>query len=208
MEEIFGAWCVALSFAFIWPQVWRAVHHDTSHGLSPFSLMHGLVGSALWFSYGVIQSDVAVWFSNTSFIIAQSIIISVVYRHGHIPRLVLIRLAAAMIIVPLAFTQLPATPVGFIAIAISGSSIFPQLIHVIKTDNLHGISLASYAMTIVSCTSWMLYGFAVSDPMLSVQNFVTIPVFVFIMMKAWQWRVANNEPVFGVSQQPAPTTGE
>ena len=62
-----------------------------SRVVSPFALMHGLVGSALWFSYGVIQSDVAVWFSNTSFIIAQSIIISVVYRHGHIPRTVLLR---------------------------------------------------------------------------------------------------------------------
>jgi uncharacterized protein with PQ loop repeat len=200
MEEIFGAWCVALSLAFIWPQVWRAVRHDTSHGISPFALMHGLVGSALWFSYGVIQSDVAVWFSNTSFIIAQSIIISVVYRHGHIPRTVLIRLVAAMLIVPLAFTQLPATPVGFIAIAISGSSIFPQLIHVIKTDNLHGISLASYAMTIVSCTSWLIYGFIVSDPLISAQNFVTVPAFIYMFAKAWQWRVANNEPLFGVAK--------
>lgn len=200
MKEIFGAWCVALSFAFIWPQVWRAVRHDTSHGLSPFSLMHGLVGSALWFSYGVIQRDVAVWFSNTSFIIAQSIIISVVYRHGHIPRNVIFRLAAMMIIVPLGFTQLPAAPVGFIAIAVSGSSIFPQMVHVMRTDNLHGISLASYGMTIISCTSWMLYGFAVSDPMLSVQNFVTIPIFVYIMSKAWKWRVENNEPIFGTAK--------
>jgi uncharacterized protein with PQ loop repeat len=196
MEEIFGAWCVALSLAFIWPQVWRAVRHDTSHGISPFALMHGLVGSALWFSYGVIQSDVAVWFSNTSFIIAQSIIISVVYRHGHIPRTVLIRLFAAMLIVPLAFTQLSATPVGFIAIAISGSSIFPQLFHVIKTDNLHGISLASYAMTIVSCSSWLIYGFIMSDPLISAQNFVTVPAFIYMFAKAWQWRVANNEPLF------------
>jgi uncharacterized protein with PQ loop repeat len=200
MEEIFGAWCVALSLAFIWPQVWRAVRHDTSHGISPFALMHGLVGSALWFSYGVIQSDFAVWFSNTSFIIAQSIIISVVYRHGYIPRTVLIRVAAAVIIVPLAFTQLPAAPVGFIAIAISGSSIFPQLIHVIKTENLHGISLASYAMTIVSCASWLIYGFIVSDPLISAQNFVTVPAFIYMFVKAWQWRVANNEPLFGVAQ--------
>jgi uncharacterized protein with PQ loop repeat len=176
--------------------VWRAVRHDTSHGISPFALMHGLVGSALWFSYGVIQSDVAVWFSNTSFIIAQSIIISVVYRHGHIPRTVLIRVIAAMIIVPLAFTQLPAAPVGFIAIAISGSSIFPQLIHVIKTENLHGISLASYAMTIISCSSWLAYGFVVSDPLISAQNFVTVPAFIYMFAKAWQWRVANNEPLF------------
>jgi uncharacterized protein with PQ loop repeat len=141
-----------------------------------------------------------VWFSNTSFIIAQSIIISVVYRHGHIPRTVLIRLVAAMLIVPLAFTQFPATPVGFIAIAISGSSIFPQLIHVIKTDNLHGISLASYAMTIVSCSSWLIYGFIVSDPLISAQNFVTVPAFIYMFVKAWQWRVANNEPLLGIAK--------
>lgn len=200
MKEIFGAWCVALSFAFIWPQVWRAVRHDTSHGLSPFALMHGLVGSALWFSYGVIQSDVAVWFSNTSFIIAQSIIISVVYRHGHIPRQVLIRLAIAMVIIPLGFTQVPSAVVGFIAIAISGSSTFPQVFHVAKTDNLHGISLASYGMTIISCSSWLAYGFVVHDPMISAQNFVTIPLFVYIMAKAWKWRVANNEPIFGTAK--------
>ncbi len=195
MKEIFGAWCVALSFAFIWPQVWRAVRHDTSHGLSPFALMHGLVGSALWFSYGVIQHDVAVWFSNTTFIIAQSIIISVVYRHGHIPRTVLIRLASVVIIIPLGFTQLPPAAVGLIAIAVSGSSIFPQMIHVMRTDNLHGISLTSYGMTIISCSSWLAYGFAVHDPMISAQNFVTVPIFVYMMMKAWRWRLANSEPV-------------
>ncbi len=200
MAEILGAWCVALSFAFIWPQVWRAVRHETSHGLSPFALMHGLVGSALWFSYGVIQSDVAVWFSNTSFMIAQSIIISVVYRHGHIPRTVLLRLIAMMIIVPLGFTQMPAAPVGFIAIAISGSSIFPQMFHVMRTDNLHGISLASYGMTIISCSSWLAYGFVISDPMISAQNFVTVPIFIYMFAKAWKWRVDNNEPLLGVSR--------
>ena len=162
--------------------------------------MHGLVGSALWFSYGIIQGDVAVWFSNTSFMIAQSIIISVVYRHGHIPLQVLLRLIAVMIIVPLGFTQMPAAPVGFIAIAISGSSIFPQLIHVIRTENLHGISLASYGMTIISCASWLAYGFVVSDPMISAQNFVTVPIFIYMLMKAWKWRVENNEPIFGTAK--------
>jgi uncharacterized protein with PQ loop repeat len=86
--------------------------------------------------------------------------------------------------------------VGFIAIAISGSSIFPQLIHVIRTENLHGISLASYAMTIISCSSWLAYGFVVSDPLISAQNFVTVPAFIYMFVKAWQWRVANNEPLF------------
>ena len=60
MTQFFQVWCIGLGLAFIWPQVWRAVRHDTSHGISPFGLIHGLVGSALWLTYGLLQQDIAV----------------------------------------------------------------------------------------------------------------------------------------------------
>lgn len=196
MEQFLGTWCVVLSFSFIWPQVWRVIRHDTSHGISAFGLMHGLVGSALWLSYGIIQRDTAVWFSNTSFCIAQSMIIAVTYRHGRIPRPVIIQVGLACIAILLSTTVAPSFLVGYVAIIVSGSSIFPQLVHVIKTDNLHGLSLSSLALSIIACTSWLLYGFVVSDLMISAQNFVTVPVFIFMMYKAWTWRIQNNIPIF------------
>ena len=161
--------------------------------------MHSLVGSALWLTYGLLQGDVAIWFANVSFIIAQSIIISVVYRHGKIPRAVLIQVGTALAALALLLTQVSATPVGFVAIAISGSSIIPQLIHVIRTENLHGISISSYLLTIVNCSSWLLYGFYVHDPMVSAQNFFAIPVFVYITVKAARWRSANPDYVASAS---------
>jgi MtN3 and saliva related transmembrane protein len=193
MTRFLEVWCIALSLAFIWPQVWRAVRHDTSHGISPFALLHGLVGSALWLTYGILQDDVAVWFSNCSFILAQSIIISVVYRHGRLPRIVLIRIVLALVAMSLALTQISSNPVGVIAIAVSGSSVVPQLIHVIRTDNLHGISLSSYGLSIISCMSWLFYGFVVNDIMLSIQNFFVVPIFIFIIFKAWRWRAAHPD---------------
>lgn len=196
MESFLGAWCVALSVAFIWPQVWRTMRHDTSHGISPFALMHGLVGSSMWLSYGLVQHDVAVWSSNCSFMVAQSLIISVTYRHGKVPGHILLRVAIAIVAVIVGFTQMPSWLIGYIAIAISGSSVVPQLLHVIRTENLHGISISSYGLTIISSSSWLIYGFVVSDPMLSIQNFFVIPIFVYIIMKAWRWRVANGEPLF------------
>jgi uncharacterized protein with PQ loop repeat len=196
MEKFLGTWCVLLSFSFIWPQVWRVVRHDTSHGISPFGLMHGIVGSALWLSYGILQSDTAVWFSNTSFCIAQSIIIAVTYRHGRIPRPVIIQVALACTAILVSTTVTPAAAVGYIAIVVSGSSIFPQLIHVIKTDNLHGLSLSSLALSAIACSSWLWYGFVVSDMMISAQNFVTVPIFIFMMYKAWTWRIENGVPIF------------
>jgi MtN3 and saliva related transmembrane protein len=191
MTEFLQVWCIGLGLAFIWPQVWRALHHDTSHGISPFGLMHGLVGSSLWLTYGILQKDTAVWFSNVSFMIAQSIIISVVYRHGKIPRFIIIQMVLALAALGILLTQVSATPVGYVAIAISGSSIIPQLIHVMRTENLHGISITSYLLSIMNCSSWLIYGFVVSDPMISAQNFVTIPIFIFITLKAWRWRADN-----------------
>jgi len=161
--------------------------------------MHSLVGSSLWLTYGLLEDDIAIWFSNVSFLIAQSIIISVVYRHGKIPRTVLIQVGAALAALALLLTQVSATPVGFVAIAISGSSIIPQLIHVIRTENLHGISISSYLLTIVNCSSWLLYGFYVHDPMVSAQNFFAIPVFVYITVKAARWRSANPDYVASAS---------
>jgi MtN3 and saliva related transmembrane protein len=179
--------------AFIWPQVWRSVRHDTTHGLSPFALIHGLAGSMLWLAYGIMKHDAAVWFSNTSFMTAQSIIIFMVYRHGRIPRLIIFRSVAALLLSAYGLSFLSAPTVGVMAIIISGSSCVPQLIYVFKNENLHGISLMSYGTTIAACTSWAVYGVVVSDIMVSLQNFFTIPVLSFIMLKAWRWRVANPD---------------
>jgi len=153
--------------------------------------MHGIVGSSLWLTYGILQGEAAIWFSNISFIVAQSIIISVVYRHGKIPRQVLVRVGAALFALALLLTQVSATPVGFVAIAVSGSSIVPQLIHVIRTENLHGISISSYLIAILNCSSWLIYGFIITDPMVSAQNFFAIPIIMYITFKAYRWRAAN-----------------
>jgi MtN3 and saliva related transmembrane protein len=91
----------------------------------------------------------------------------------------------------LLLTQVSATPVGYVAIVVSGSSIIPQLIHVIRTENLHGISISSYTITIVNCMSWLVYGFVVHDLMISAQNFVTVPVFIYMTLKATKWRADN-----------------
>ena len=166
MKTFFQVICVSLGLAFIWPQVWRAVRHDTSHGISPFGVLHAIIGSALWFTYGVLEKDIAIWFTNISFIVAQSIITLVIYRHGKIQRNILIQIGIALMV-----------------------------IDVVRTENLHGISISSYLITIVNCSSWLIYGFVVDDFMISAQNFFAIPIIVYITVRAMQWRSANPDYV-------------
>ncbi|MEY3806346.1 MAG: hypothetical protein RIR69_1158 [Actinomycetota bacterium] len=192
MEQFLGAACAILSIGFIWPQVWRSLRHNTTHGISPFGLIHGLLGSTMWLTYGVIEGIFPVALANASFITAQSLIIYVAYRNGHLERQVLTityPLVATMLIV---LTQLPASPIGLAAIAISGSSIIPQFVHVLRTENLHGISIASYLLTILNCSCWLLYGFVISDLMISAQNFVAVPIFIYVTWRAWRWRINNS----------------
>jgi len=196
MNTIMGVWCTFTSLIFIWPQVWRMVRHDTSHGISPFSVAHGLVGSALWFTYGVSMDRHAIWISNGQFITAQIIIISVLYRHKSMSVALMAKFAAAL--AALLLITIPVSPavVGWMATTVSVTSLMPQVVHVVKTENLHGISVGSWLMTIMSASSWMVYGWMLDDVIMSVINYFTIPMMIFIMMKAIRWRVAAGVPVF------------
>lgn len=199
MEQFLGTVCAVLSIGFIWPQVWRSVRHNTTHGISPFGLIHSLLGSTLWLSYGLNEGLAPVAIANASFITAQSLIITVAYKNGHLERKVLTAtypvVAGMLIFLP----QAPSAPLGVTAVIVSGSSIFPQFIHVLRTDNLHGISITSYILTIINCSSWLLYGFVISDLMVSAQNFVAVPLFTYVTWRAWRWRTLNTHELATVN---------
>ncbi|MGA0118220.1 MAG: SemiSWEET family transporter [Ilumatobacteraceae bacterium] len=196
MNTIMGVWCTFTSLIFVWPQVWRMVRHDTSHGISPFSIAHGLVGSTLWFTYGISMNRNAIWISNGQFITAQIIIISVLYRHKSMSIALMAKFAAAL--AALLLITIPVSPsvVGWMATTVSVTSLMPQVVHVIKTENLHGISVVSWLMTTMSAASWMIYGWILDDVIMSVINYFTIPMMVFIAVKATRWRIAHGETVF------------
>lgn len=200
METAMGAWCTFTSLVFIWPQVWRMTRHDTSHGVSAFGTAHGLVGSALWLSYGISMDRIAIWFSNSQFIAAQMIILGVLYRHGKMPLSLLFRFAAVLAVLLAVGVPAPAATVGWIATVVSITSLFPQVLHTARTENLHGISVASWAMTIVSAGSWMVYGWMLDDVVMSTINYFTIPMMVYVMTMAIRWRVRAGEPIFAQSR--------
>lgn len=192
MESFFAVATVVLSISFIWPQVWRSLRHNTTHGISPFGLVHGLIGATLWLSYGINERIAPVAIANTSFVVAQTLIIYVAYKNGHIERRVITAAYPVVFAILIFLNPVPSTVIGVIAVLISGSSIFPQFIHVLRTENLHGISLTSYTLTIITCVVWLLYGFVISDLMISAQNFLAIPILLFMTQKAWRFRRNNT----------------
>lgn len=195
--ELLGYWCIAISLAFVWPQVWRTVRHDTTHGISSFGTLHAMSGAALWFAYGTLERLSTMWISNASFVTAQVIICAVLLRHGRLPG----RMVAGFAVAELALlaTGLSATNavLGWIAIFVSGSGMIPNVLHVRSAPNLHGISIVSWVMTVIAAASWTLYGWMKDDHIIMYVNYFTIPLMFYVMAKAVGWRRANNVPLFG-----------
>ena len=191
-----GAWCIAISLAFVWPQVFRCVRHDTTHGISTFGTLHAISGSALWFTYGILTTNLTMWFSNASFITAQIIISSVLLRHGRLPRRMVLSFAGAEAVLLVASLTGGSTLLGWVAIFVSGSGMIPNVIHVRSAHSLHGISLVSWALTITSACSWTIYGYIIGDDIITYVNYFTVPLMVYVISKAWRWRRANGVALF------------
>ena len=187
LTSFLGAWCLILSISFVWPQAFRVVRHDTPHGISPIGTVHAIVGSVQWFTFGIMQADPVVYVSNGSFIAAQLVIASVLLRHRALTYLLLLSGAVLAVVLALAGATVSTSLVGIFAILISTTSIIPPTLHVYRTHNLHGLSVVSLSITLMSNFSWLFYGLAQRDFILMAPNFIFAPCVSYMLVRAWRW---------------------
>jgi uncharacterized protein with PQ loop repeat len=163
------------------------VRHDTPHGISPIGTVHAIVGSVQWFTFGIMQADPVVYVSNGSFIAAQLVIASVLLRHRALTYLLLLSGAVLAVVLALAGATVSTSLVGIFAILISTTSIIPPTLHVYRTRNLHGLSVVSLSITLMSNFSWLFYGLAQRDLILMAPNFIFAPCVTYMLVRAWRW---------------------
>lgn len=194
-EHVLGAWCFCVSLAFIWPQVYRTYRHDSTFGLSPYGNAQSIVGSFQWLIYGFVRSSPPMYLSNISFLLATILIGLRIVRHGAMRGRLIVGAAVTGLAVALVCASIEPAVLGWAALIISSTSVFPQTWHVIRTHNLHGISIPSYVMTLMSSFSWMSLGFVVGDLLISAPNFILIPCTATILLRARKWQRDNPDPL-------------
>lgn len=154
------------------------------------------MGASLWTSYGLTKGNLSVWTTNLSFVIAQVLIASVLVRHERMTRVMIARFAvviAAFLTVGLATSG---TVIGWMGIVVSGSGMIPVVIHVRRSHSLHGVSILSWIITIISSVSWVTLGFLLDDPIIVYTNYFTVPLMFYVIAKSVRWRKANGVPLF------------
>jgi MtN3 and saliva related transmembrane protein len=192
--NLLGVWCLVFSIAFIWPQAFRVVRHNTPHGVSPIGTVHAIAGSTQWFVFGWMIKDFPVFLGNGSYVAAQFVIASVLLRHKVLTPYLLAGGTVIAVALALTAATISSSAVGVLAILISTTSIIPLTYHVYRTENLHGLSVVSLSITMVSVSSWFLYGIALQNLVLIIPNTIFMPCVAYMLISAIRWHNAHPSP--------------
>ena len=194
-KDAFGWWCTCTSVAFIWPQVFRSFRHDTTQGISPLGCVYAIVGSNVWFFYSFWQHIPAGYAANVAFTAAQSLIAYVLIRHAKMSWAYFLSFFAASVLISVVSYGISIDVLGWAAIIMSVTGAVPQFAHVVKTHDLHGLSVPSLSILVTSCVSWFLYGFFINEVYYWIPQVLFIPMNSFILWKAHTWHSRNRSGI-------------
>ena len=79
---------------------------------------------------------------------------------------------------------------------VGATSVLPQSLHVLRSADLSGVSVAMYGMLVVTCLLWGTYGIVIGDLLVTAPNVFVLPCAALIAVKAWR------------SQQAAPVAAD
>jgi len=197
-KDAFGWWCTFSSIFFIWPQVYRSFRHDTTQGIAPLGNAYAILGSNLWFFYSFWQNIPAGYWANVAFTSAQTLISVVLIRHKKMTWRFFGMFFGGSILISVATYSVSIELLGLAATLLSVGGMFPQFVHVMRTHDLHGLSVPSLRILVTSCVSWFLYGIFIGELFYWLPQLVLIPANAYILMKATRWRTANLKAAAGL----------
>jgi MtN3 and saliva related transmembrane protein len=192
---ILGPIATALSVGFVWPQVARVYRQRTVEGLSPKGTLHGVAATASWALYGIVTGVVPLIVSNLTVCLAMVLIGLAQAREGVLPARLIGVTAAVTVGVGLLASLVSPALAGWIAIVVGATSILPQTFHVLRSPDLSGVSVAMYALLIVTALAWSSYGFLIGDPLLAGPNVIVLPCSVLVLVKALRFQSEEPEAV-------------
>ena len=183
--ELLGWWCTALSVAFVWPQVARVYRQHTVDGIAPKGTLHGATASLLWMLYGLGTGDVAISVANAAVVVAMVLIAVQQVRHEVLPLRTAVGTAIVVVTVGGIAVAVSPTFVGWLAIAAGATSVLPQTVHVLRAPTLHGVSVPTYLLLVLTTLSWATYGVLIGDGLVVATNLLVLPCAALVTARTW-----------------------
>lgn len=187
-----AAWLAALGLAAAvlgvstaLPQVWRLLRSRHADGLSPASVVLGVLAAGTWLVYGLLQADPPQIVANVPGL-AGAVVIAVLVVRRTTARPVRVLAAVAGWAAAVAAVHAVGGPaaVGAAATAVSLVGRAPQVREVFVASSLAGISPTSFALSVTACTLWATYGFGTGQVPVWASSIIAGSMSLVIWVKA------------------------
>lgn len=193
LTTILAPIATALSIGFIWPQVIRIYRSRSVEGIAPQGTLHGLAGVSLWTVYGFSKMIIPLSISNVTVGTAMILIALAQVRHGVMPLRWMLAVLAGFTTLGLV-TTLGISPelCGWLATAVSATSVIPQSIHTMRAKDLSGVSLTMYGLLVLTGTCWGLYGLLIGNLVVAAPNLIIVPSAILVALKVWRFQATHT----------------
>lgn len=74
------------------------------------------------------------------------------------------------------------TLIGLLAATCTTASFIPQVVHILKTGNVEGISLLMYSIFTFGVACWLIYGLILSDLPMILANLITLLLALSVLL--------------------------
>ncbi len=147
----------------------------------------------IWAGYGLIFHVPAEIYANLPFwAVASYVVVAVARSQGSTRRATILYVATVGLAVLATLAGL--TPAGRAALATLADAsavviYLPQLAVTLRTSDLTGVSVLSWALALVTSLAWALYGALIHQPPVALPSIVMVPSALAILVKAARHRV-------------------
>jgi uncharacterized protein with PQ loop repeat len=187
MTAVLGFLAAALSIAVVWPQVWRSCLQGHTRGLSPTGAWLGVGLNLCWLSFGILIGDPAQIATNAVVGVANTaVLVALLVTQPHlrssrmllrtgIGALGLAALAVGSMLAVILHDAQPAdvgATLGPVISVIGALAALAQPVSLVadRDQDLSGLSPARWRLGAGSGASWLIYGWVIHQPNISLSG--------------------------------------
>ena len=173
----------------------RRIRHTGARGVSLETWLLSVFVSQTWLCYGfVFHVPAEVWANLPAMSVAIVVAYLAATSQKRFARSVVIY--AGLLAITAGATWAGAAGHHWILADVSVTSsvviYVPQLIVVIRANDLTGVSALSWFLACLTAASWLVYGFLIHQPAVALPSLVMLPAALYILVGVLRHRVRND----------------
>jgi uncharacterized protein with PQ loop repeat len=150
----------------------------------------------LWTGYGLIYHVPAEIYANIPFLIVAGIVVAVAARRQHAVRRAVVGALIITIITLLVSLAGLSPHWRWILATLSDVSAvtmyLPQMVVALRSSNLEGVSVVSWALATLTGLAWALYGVLIHQPPVALPSVVMVPSALVILIQVSRHRLRGR----------------